>query len=145
MIPAPAKALWLLLVISVFLMGLLVLFGYIAWSSRNVRFEVSPAGLRIRGDLFGRMIPARSLRVDDASVLDLNCAREYRPKRRTFGTGLPGYGAGWFKLRNGEKALLFVTDRSRIVRIPTRDGYSVMLSVAEPDKLLAALRQVAGS
>jgi hypothetical protein len=61
------------------------------------------------------------------------------------GTGLPGYSAGWFSLRNGEKALLFVTDRSRVVRIPTRDGYSLMVSPRHPQAFMEALRAAASN
>jgi hypothetical protein len=43
------------------------------------------------------------------------------------------------RLRNGEKALLYLTDRSRAVYVPTHDGYSVLLSPADPDAFLAAL------
>ena len=71
--------------------------------------------------------------------MDLTESREYQPRWRTFGTGLPGYRAGWFRLRNREKALLYVTDGSRVVYIPTRDNYSVLLSVAEPERFLQAL------
>ena len=58
------------------------------------------------------------------------------------GTGLPGYQAGWFRLRNGEKALVYLTDRGRAVYVPTTAGYSVLLSPAEPDAFLAALRPI---
>jgi hypothetical protein len=33
-----------------------------------------------------------------------------------------------------------VTDRNRVVRIPTRRNYALLLSVAEPGQLLAALK-----
>jgi hypothetical protein len=65
------------------------------------------------------------------------------PARRTVGTGLPGYRAGWFRLRNGEKALLYLTDTSRAVYIPTTAGYSVLLSPAQPDEFVSALRAIA--
>ena len=56
---------------------------------------------------------------------------------------LGGYRAGWFRLRNGEKALVYVTDPSRVVYIPTTEGYAVMVSPHEPDAFLAAVRSVA--
>jgi hypothetical protein len=55
------------------------------------------------------------------------------------GTGLPGYQAGWFRLRNGDRALLYLTDRSKAVYVPTTEGYGVLLSPAEPEQFLAAL------
>jgi hypothetical protein len=59
------------------------------------------------------------------------------------GTGLPGYQAGWFRLRNGDSALLYLTDRSKAVYVQTTEGFGVMLSPSEPDKFLAALNRVA--
>ncbi len=139
MIPATSKPFWVLIPILVVLFaGLLVLFAYIAYSSQNVRFELSDEGLRLRGDLYGRLIPASALIGEQARKMDLTESREYQPRWRTFGTGLPGYRAGWFRLRNREKALLYVTDASRVVYIPTRDNYSVLLSVAEPERFLQA-------
>jgi hypothetical protein len=44
---------------------------------------------------------------------------------------------------NGEKALVFVTDPTRIIYIPTRDGYSVLMSVAEPEKVKERLQREA--
>jgi hypothetical protein len=58
------------------------------------------------------------------------------------GTGLPGYKAGWFRLRNGERALLYLTDRARAVYGPTSAGYGLLLSPAEPDAFHAALRSM---
>ena len=66
------------------------------------------------------------------------------PRWKTNGVGLPGYQAGWFRLRRGGKALLFVTDRTRVVFVPTNEGYSVLLSVPDPDVFLRTLRAAAG-
>jgi len=107
-----------------------------------VRFEVSPEGLRIRGDLFyGRTIPRTELMLDQARVLDLTSTTDYKPVRRTNGTGMPGYSAGWFRLQNGEKALVFVGDWTRVAMIPVKEGYSLLLSVPDTDRFLAALRR----
>jgi hypothetical protein len=59
------------------------------------------------------------------------------------GTGLPGYRAGWFRLRNGEKALVSLTDTHHVVYVPTSRGFALLLSPAEPDRVLAAVRRVA--
>lgn len=106
MAPAPAKALWFMAALCLLMAGLTLMFGYLAYSARHARFELSPRGLRLVGDLWGRTIPWKVIDVEGAKTLDLRVAPEYRLKRRTMGTGLPGYGAGWFRLRNGEKALV---------------------------------------
>jgi hypothetical protein len=110
--------------------------------ARSARFEVSPEGLRLRGDLYGRLIPVGDLRGAAARRVDFAREPALQPRVRTLGTALPGYRAGWFRLRNGEKALLYLTDRARAVYIPTNVGYSVLLSPRDPDGFLQALRAV---
>lgn len=140
-IPASSGPIWLFVGLTALMLALVTLFGYFAYSSRNVRFEVSPEGLRIAGGLYGRQIPLPSLVIDGAKPVDLRREDAYRLKWRTNGAGLPGYSAGWFRLQNGEKALVFVTDNRRVLYLPTLEGYSVLMSVADPEAVLRALRQ----
>jgi hypothetical protein len=134
--PASGRSMWFFAVI---LVPLLLLFGWFAYASRQARFELRDDGLRIRSAVYGRTIPAHSLVVEDARIVDLR--RELQPTLRTNGIGMPGYSAGWFRLRGESRALLFVTDRSRVVYLPTREGWPVLLSVQEPEAFLEALRQ----
>jgi hypothetical protein len=142
-VPASGKAVWTLAAIALLLLALLGLLVYTGYSARHVRFEVSPGGLRIVGDIYGRTIPLNSLVLAEAGSVDLRCSSEYAPRWRTNGTGLPGYQAGWFSLANGERALVFVTDPRRVVRVPTTEGFTVLLSVANPEDFLTSLRATA--
>lgn len=139
--PAAGRGLWLMLLVpgSVLLLVTMLL-GAAVVGARSARFEVSPAGLRLRGDLYGRLIPADQLKTDLAARVSVSAGSDLMPVRRTLGTGLPGYRSGWFRLRNGEKALLYLTDSSRAVYLPTTAGYGVLLSPANPDEFVAALR-----
>jgi hypothetical protein len=112
----------------------------VVFGLRGAHFEVSAEGLRLRGDFYGRLIPAAELVPERAARVDLQATPGLAPKRRTLGTGLPGYQAGWFDLQNGEKALLYLTDRTRAVYVPTTSGYGVLLSPADPDGFVAALQ-----
>jgi len=143
LIPASSGPTWFFLGLSVLLVGLVVLFGCFAYASRHTRCEVSPEGLRIAGGLYGRRIPLEALRPDAAKVTDLKKDPACGIKWRTNGIGLPGYNAGWFRLQNGEKALAFVTDQRRVLYLPTREAYSLLLSVENPEGLLAAVRAAA--
>lgn len=141
--PATGRAIWLIaLVPGVILVIVIGVLGAAIVSSRSARFEVSQEGLRLRGDVYGRLIPAEHLRGAAAMRVDFAATPELTPRWRTMGTGLPGYRAGWFRLRNGEKALLYVTDTNRVVYIPTTEGYSLMLSPANPERFLSTLRGV---
>jgi len=117
-------------------------FIYFGYSARNTKFVISEQGLRIKGCLYGRSIPKDSIITQDMQIVDLLYNDTYRPTRRTNGVGLPGYLEGWFRLSNGEKALLFLTEKTRVVYIPTKGGYSVLLSVAEPEAFLQEINQL---
>jgi hypothetical protein len=69
------------------------------------------------------VIPFSELRTDDAARVDFGADPELTPR-----------------LRNSEKALLYVTDNARVVRIPTTRGYEVLLSPDDPDAFLRALK-----
>lgn len=140
--PATGRgSLWFLIGMMAFMVALCALFGYLAWSTRHSRAEVTADGLRLVGDLWGRTIPHASLRTDDGRIVDLRAEPDLQPTRRTMGTALGGFFAGWFRLRSGEKALVYLTDRRRVLYLPTTEGYSVLLSSAEPERLLEALRE----
>ena len=138
--PANVRVLWLVglvpLVVLVIVIGVL-------WASingaRTARFELSPEGLRLRGDWYGRLIPADQLVRGAARRVDFAQAPELLPGRKTMGTSFSGYQAGWFRLRNGDRALLYLTDRQKAVYVPTTEGYGVLLSPSEPEKFLSVL------
>jgi len=139
-VPAGAGPLWVLAAVVGLLIFLAGLMGWFAWSSRHAAVEVDADSLRVAGALYGRTIPLSSLRLNEAGVVDTKRG-PHRLALRTNGAGLPGYQAGWFRTAGGEKALAFVTERSRVARIPTVDGYALMVSVADPEALLEALRR----
>jgi hypothetical protein len=116
-----------------------------AVGSQRARFEVRPEGLRLRGDVYGRGIPFASLRLGEARVLATGSEPAVRPQWRMVGTGLPGYRSGWFRMADGSRALLYLTDAPRVLHLPTADGYALVLSAHDPDALLAALRRTAGT
>lgn len=143
-VPASAKPIWFLAAICILLSIILAALAYTAYSARHSRFEVGNGQLRLAGDFWARSIPLQSLRLERAAILDLAQAPDYAPHRRTLGTGLPGYASGWFRLRNGEKALAYLTRRDSVVYIPTSLGYSLLLSADRPREFLTALRSQRG-
>jgi len=146
-IPSGNKPLYFLYGILAFLVlvvgAVAVVLSITIRGSQSASFLLSSEGLELRGDLYGRKIPADRLRGAAARLVDLRTDVALRPKSRRFGTGLPGYGSGWFSLNNGEKALVYLTDQSRVVYLPTRDGFSVLLSVADPERFLKQVAEVA--
>jgi hypothetical protein len=134
---------WVAGLLIVVLLGTAFLLGASIRGSRKATFEVSADGLRLRGDLYGRRVPAAELRGGAARVVDLDAEARLRPVARTMGTAVSGYRAGWFRLASGEKALLYVTDPRRVVYVPTRAGYALLLSVDRPTEFVERLRSIA--
>jgi hypothetical protein len=118
-VPATSGPIIIFGIVGLILLSVLFLLAIFAYASRQAKFELSDEGLTIRGDLYGRRLPASSLIIGGAQALDLTENRDYALACRTNGAGFPGYSSGWFRLGNGEKALVFVTDRRRVVYLPT--------------------------
>ena len=117
------------------------MFIYFAYSAKKTKFVVSDKGLYIHGCLYGRAVPRESINEDGIKIVNLLTEEGYRPVVRTNGIGLPGYLSGWFRLENGERALLFVTNQADVVYVPTSEGYCVLLSPSEPMEFLNVTRQ----
>jgi hypothetical protein len=107
----------------------IVVVSYWPWSGRLL---VSTEGLKIVGSSYGREFAMPVLRVTEARRLSTQDTPAYSPAWRTNGIGLPNYQAGWFQLNNQRKALLFVTDWSRSVIVPTEEGFTLLLSPDDP-------------
>lgn len=138
--PAAPKTLWTVALILAVFAGLAGVFAFFLYTSQATRVEVGDAGLSIRRTLYGRTIPWSEIDTAAARVVDLRTDSDLQPVLRTNGIGLPGYQAGWFELREAGRALLFVTDPSRVVAVPVRAGYMLLVSVGDPAALVAALR-----
>src|SRR6185369_1936534 len=140
--PGTLRAAWFILPLLIIPVSVAVLvLGLSLSGMKKARFEVSAQGLRLIGDLYGRTIALADLRGGAARRVELN--GEFRPTRRNLGTALPGYRSGWFRLGNGERALLYVTDPTKAVYVPTREGYAVIVSPMDPDAFLTAVRAIA--
>ncbi|MCL1143489.1 PH domain-containing protein [Shewanella gaetbuli] len=102
----------------------------IHWDEQTIVFDVP---------LYGQSLSSEDIFLQQAYLADLNQQTELQPKWRSNGIGLPGYSLGWFKLNNGDKALLSVTEQQQVIVIPTNQGYSIMVSVEQPQNALEKL------
>ena len=140
-IPSGSKPLWFFFIIFILLLAVILLIAIAGYSSQKANFQISDQGLKIQGDIYGRFIPQSKLLVDSAREINLNQETDYRPQWKVFGTGLPGYQAGWFNLKNGNRALVYLTDYQQAVLVPTTDNYVLLFSLQQPKLFLASLKQ----
>jgi hypothetical protein len=132
-------------VIATITIAIGILFLWFAYTASNLSASVEESTLQIDVPIYGRSIPLANLDVASARSVDLEQSPELRPRIRTNGIGLPGYAVGWFKLRNGEKALAALTSRDNVLYIQTTEGYSLLLSVSEPEKNLEHLTRISSN
>ena len=109
----------------------------ILWALGRRSLIITDSELQLRAGFYRAKVPLSQLRVDEASVVSLFERGDLGPRWRTNGIRLPGYRVGWFRLRNGDRALLYLTDVTRVTRLPTAKGFVLMLST---EALLPALR-----
>jgi len=120
------------------MLGLLAAVFVVMWFALQRRAViVTDTELIVRAGFYSRTLPRSSLRPDAALEMSLVDHRELAPRWRTNGIALPGFRAGWFRLRNNEKALLLLTDPFHVTWLPTSEGYGLLISTTA---LLAALR-----
>ncbi|KHK01980.1 PH domain-containing protein [Desulfovibrio sp. TomC] len=142
--PAAFKTGWLTALFGGMLIlwvGLFFFLSHMINGAAAAEIALRQGMLTARGGFYGRDIPLGQVDVAGAMRLNLGAGGPKGLKWRTNGVGLPGLAAGWYRLVDGEKALVFVTDKARAVYVPTRLGYALVVSPADPDGFLSALRQ----
>lgn len=139
-VPAGPRPFYLLVPVILLLVGVLFLLFRTVYGSQRAAVHLTRDTLSFHGDLYGRPLPLEAVRRDQARIISLADQPSLRPVGRRLGTGLPGYLSGWVNLQSGEKALVFLTTRDRVIYLPTTRGYSVLLSLRDPDRFLARIR-----
>jgi len=125
-----------MILVAVFLV---ICVGFV-YSMKNTKIYVGDGFLTVKSLFYGRKIPLGEINLDGVKSLNLREERDkdYRALYRTNGIGLPGYLAGWMKLHNGHKALVYITDKTKVVLIPTKD-FDVLISTDDFDGIRNAL------
>jgi len=104
---------------------------------RSVRLEGGE--LKIAAGMHNRRVAVAEIDLAGARVVDLAEHKALRPLFKSFGTSLPGYHAGHFRLRDRGRAFVLVTDSRRVLVLPERSGRKLLLSLRHPQALLDAL------
>lgn len=99
--------------------------------------------LLVRSSMFTSRTDIAAIDLARARVVDLAEHGEFAPARKTVAYTLPGFKSGHFRLRNGTRAFCLLTDASRVLALPLRDGRWLLLSPEQPRQLLQDLQRLA--
>ena len=79
--------------------------------------------------------------VEEVFVADLSSRSDLKPSVRTWGTGLPGYCLGWFKLSNGAKAFCAISS-DRAVVFKLRSGTYLIVTPSDVADFVSTLERL---
>lgn len=110
-----------------------------AMGVRNPQAKLGKDGLTIKVSFIDKHWAISAIDRSNAALVNLESRQELRPKWKLWGAAMPGLSSGLFKLHDGRKAHVYITDRSKVVYLPTQSG-PVLLSLERPREFLDALQ-----
>ncbi|MEP6484974.1 MAG: hypothetical protein ABJB01_11040 [Rudaea sp.] len=106
----------------------------------SVRVRVEDDRLIVRTSLGRKCVPLLHFRGCGVRVVNLKTEPELAPQRRLWAASLPGLRSGWFYLRNREKAVCVLSDRTHVTYLRSDvDRLSMLLSLQNPELLCALI------
>ncbi|WP_057638874.1 PH domain-containing protein [Stenotrophomonas ginsengisoli] len=117
--------------------------GVLDWALRRQHLALGTDGLTITTSFYKRSVPLSGLKLEQARVVNLAEHIDYKPRLKTNGTSLPGIKSGWFRLANGNKALVSIRQGERVLWLPTSEGYDLLIEPVDARQLIDHLQQVA--
>lgn len=115
----------------------------LSWMVRRRHIRLDNRELQVTATLYTRKVAVETIDLARARVMSLDEHTEFKPRFKTNGFSVPGFQAGHFRLRNLSKAFCLITDRTRVLSLPLRDGGLILLSPEKPHNLLDRLRELA--
>ena len=85
-------------------------------------------------------LPIAHVRPQGLQMIDLDQHREYDLRGRRWDATMAGIRTGLFRLANGERAMVVLTDRRRVCRLRSdADNLTVLVSLKNPEPLRALI------
>ena len=132
-------------------LAMVALIVVVAWLALD-RFGFARRGLRLDGATLEVRTGMRrhayaiaDLQLERARIVDLREHTALKARWRTNGIAAPGIRGGWFRLRDGSRALLATAGGDRVLWLPTRNGHALLLEPRSPQALLDRLRRMAAT
>jgi hypothetical protein len=128
-------------IMLIIIIPLIILTFGIINSMKNTTINLSENELIIKSMFYGRKIPLENIIINGIKKINLEENTEYNISIRTNGISIPSFKSGWMRLKNGEKALTFITDKNSVVLIPTKD-YLLLFSMNNIDEFINKIKEI---
>jgi hypothetical protein len=115
--------------------------GTSLWQLSSVRFFANSEMISVGGGFYRTEVPVKDVLFEEIRARSTSSS-DVELGVRTSGIGMPGLSLGWFRLREGGSAFSAVTDPSKVVIIPTRAGYTILVSADDPEALAGRLHDL---
>jgi hypothetical protein len=126
-------------IVIIFLLALIIGMIGIMIAVKHTNILMRDGVIIINSFPYGKKMPVENISVDEIRTINLNENKEYDISIRTNGIGLPSFHSGWMKLNNGKKALVFITNKNKVLLMPVKD-YVVLFSMDKTEEFIAELR-----
>jgi len=120
------------------LIGLII--GFI-FSMKHTSISIKNNEVIIKTFLYGRTIPISEILINEIRTINLNQNNDYNISIRTNGIGLPNLYLGWMKLKNGKKALVYLTDKENVLLMPTKD-FIILFSMQRTEEFIKKINDI---
>ena len=109
---------------------------------RRYRITVENGQLVVKTGVGTRRLALANLQAHGLQVIDVEQHPELKTRGKVWMAKMPGITSGLYMLRNGERAIVLVTDTRRVSRLRSDvDDVSVLLSLQNPGTLKALLER----
>jgi hypothetical protein len=130
-----------MLILIIISIGLMALFPAIFYSMKNTTLSLTNKEIIIKTVMYGKKIPLENILINEIKKINLNEDNEYTISIRTNGISLPNFKSGWMRLKNGEKALVYITDKNNVVLIPVKE-YLILFSMENIEEFIKKIKEV---
>lgn len=112
---------------------------------RRHRLRMDAGGVELATTFYTRRLRWEQLRLDAARVVDIAERTELRPLLKTNGASMPGFHSGWFRSRSFTRLFVATVGGRRLLWVPTRQGYDLLLQPRKPAAVLARMQALAAA
>jgi hypothetical protein len=111
---------------------------FLMWLINRVSIAIAGGSLVVRTGARRKAVTLANLRANGMRLIDLTQHRELDTKGRAWSATKPNLKTGLYRLRNGDRALLVITDPHRVCHMRSETD-ALTLSLKRPEQLRALL------